>query len=855
MPKLHWRRPVASRPRSAHSALLGSPLILLLITPALASPPAPRFQAEFMHQAPGQSSDAGALALQALAAQEPLVAGRYRVQILVNHTPIQAREVDIRNSDGQGLQACLTGDLLRAFDLREEALESPLPSDDRCLDLAALIPQARADFDPSSLRLSVSIPQIALRRQQAGSVAESRWDAGIDAAFVNYQMSAQQYNSDRGHNRSSQDLYLNSGINLAGWRLRSNQMLRHSPDEQFAWERSDTYAQRDLPGMRANLTLGETFTGGEVFRSVPFLGAQLASDLDMHSDTEQQYAPVIRGVAQTRAKIEILHNGYSIYSTYVAPGPYAIDDLSVGASHGELEVILTEADGQVRRFIQPYSSLANLLRDGIWRYSATVGRYNGAEELEQPVFWQATLARGGLWDSTLYGGVFGSDFYRAGALGVARDFAGLGALSFDVTQSRTDLGRLAGQAQGHSFAARYGKSFQTGTNLRFAGYRYSTEGYRDFDEAVRERNQSEHFLGSRRSRLEASVFQNIGKHSVSLTLSQDDYWNSNTQRRHYQLQYNTRWRDLGINLFTSQALAQNGGDSRLLGLSLSLPLDFGRRHNATFDVQRNNGSYSQRASLNGGMINHQLGYQVSVSNDEQSRTSGALSVAYQGTSASYGAGYTQGPDYRSVSVNTSGALLVHGSGVVMGPYLGETSALVHVPNAAGISLENGPPSQANQQGYLLAPNLRPYRLNSLVLRTDDLSPETIIENATQQVVPRRGAIVKASFPSRQVMRMVLKLQLPDGRALPFGAQITDAQGRQLAVVGQAGQALVASDEQGQQQLLAQWVEQTTRECRLTLTPQDIPVVNGYRIQSLVCQPHSAPRPPAEAGTNEQEQSS
>lgn len=835
MPMLHCRRPALTPPLPA---LVGSSLLLLSITPTFAA--TPRFQAEFMHQAAGQASEAGAFALQALAEQTPLAAGRYRVQVVVNDTTPYTREIDIHNNDGQGLQACLTGELLRAFDLREEALDTPLPTDDTCLDLATLVPEAQADFDPQRLHLALSIPQIAMRRHTAGSVPEARWDAGITAAFVNYQASAQHYSSDSGRRRSSQDLYLNSGINVAGWRLRSTQALRDSTDGQFDSRHSDTYAQSDVPGLRANITLGETSTGDDVFRSVPFVGARLASDLNMYSDTEQQYAPVIRGVAQTRAKLEVLHNGYPIYSTYVAPGPYAIDDLSVGASHGELEVILTEADGQVRRFTQPYSSLGNLLREGVWRYSATVGRYNGTEELDRPRFWEGTLARGGVWDSTLYGGVFTSDYYRAGALGVARDFADLGALSFDVTHANTNLGSLKGQVQGQSFTTRYGKSFATGTNLRFAGYRYSTEGYRDFVEAVRERNQSAHYLGNRRSRLEASVYQNVGNGSLSLTFSQDDYWGSTAQRRQYQVQYNTRWRDVSINLFASQALTDNTGDNRMFGLSLSLPLDFGRRHTASFDLQRYDGRYSERASLSGGMMNNQLGYQVSLSNDQQNNTSGALSLAHQGTNVSYGGGYTQGADYRSVSLNASGALLAHGSGIVLGPYMGETGALVHVPDVAGITLANTPSSQANRQGYLLASNLRPYRLNSLLLDTDELSPETIIDNATQQVVPRRGAIVKASFASRQVMRMVLTLQQADGRPLPFGTQISDAQGNVLAVVGQAGQALVASDVPGLQQLQARWADQATRECQVTVNPGEIPQVNGYRLKTLTCQPRHAP---------------
>ena len=73
-----------------------------------------------------------------------------------------------------------------------------------------------------------------------------------------------------------------------------------------------------------------------MFRSQPIKGLQLASDLGMLPDTLQSYAPVIRGVAQSRAKLEVLQNGFPIYSTYVAAGAYEIDDLSVGGGSGVL---------------------------------------------------------------------------------------------------------------------------------------------------------------------------------------------------------------------------------------------------------------------------------------------------------------------------------------------------------------------------------------------------------------------------------------------------------------------------------------------------------------------------------------
>ncbi|MQT72136.1 fimbria/pilus outer membrane usher protein, partial [Pseudomonas sp. FSL R10-0071] len=101
-----------------------------------------------------------------------------------------------------------------------------------------------------------------------------------------------------------------------------------------------------------------------------------------------------------------------------------------------------------------------------------------------------------------------------------------GALALDATRSSAQIDWNDVQSlQGMSYAVKYGKSFSSGTNLRFAGYRYSTSGYRDFDEALRQRSQDSTFFGSRRSRIEASVYQNLTtRSSLNLSLSHQDYW-------------------------------------------------------------------------------------------------------------------------------------------------------------------------------------------------------------------------------------------------------------------------------------------------------------------------------------------
>lgn len=827
----HWL--AVGRLRFVPLVVLGSSTALLEIRHAQATSTT-EFQSGFMHQSPAHNADAGALALAALANSSDLGPGRYWVDIQVNYRFFGRRELQFESSpDGERLLPCLSASLLEEFGVRLDSLAEPELVQNTCVDLATLIPSAKTELDGSALRLDVSIPQIVMRRDMIGQIDPEYWDYGINAAFVNYQASAQQGTSKHSGSTSSQDLYLNSGLNLGPWRLRTNQSLRQDEYGERSWSRAYAYAQRDLPGMNANLTVGETSTPGDAFKTLPLKGVVLRSDQGMLPDVLQGYAPIIRGVALSRAKLEILQNGYPIYSTYVSAGPYEIDDLSTAGGSGELEVVLTEADGQVRRFTQPYATLGNLLREGTWRYSASLGRYNAATHLEEPLLWQGTLALGTGWGSTLYGGLMASQFYRAGNAGVARDLGSIGALSFDVTHSSAEFDAFdTSSTQGMSYAIKYGKAFQSRTNLRFAGYRYSTEGYRDFDEAVRQRSRDTGYQGSRRSRLEASIYQNIGRQSsLNLTLSQENYWRSDYERRQFQFNFNTHHQGISYNLFASQSLKdRNSVSDRQLGLSVSMPLDFGRSSSATFDVQKSGDTFSQRASLTGTADESRLNYRASLARDSLDQQSASLAVGYQG---SLGAGLTQGNDYRSLSLNANGALLLHADGIELGPYLGETAGLVEVPGIAGVGIGNASGVRTNERGYALVPYLQPYRVNQITLETDQLGPEVEIENGASQVVPRRGAVVKTRFEARKISRLLITGHTAAGLALPFGAHVSNSEGETIGVVGQAGQVMLATSAEPQR-LDVRWGDDAEHSCQMSIDPQTMDEAQGYRLQQVTC---------------------
>ncbi|WP_163446963.1 fimbria/pilus outer membrane usher protein, partial [Escherichia coli] len=73
---------------------------------------------------------------------------------------------------------------------------------------------------------------------------------------------------------------------------------------------------------------------------------------------------------------------------------------------------------------------------------------------------------------SLYGGMLLGGDYNALALGLGRDLLLLGALSFDVTQSRAKLPYSDETLSGGSYRLSYSKTFdELDSQVTFAGYR------------------------------------------------------------------------------------------------------------------------------------------------------------------------------------------------------------------------------------------------------------------------------------------------------------------------------------------------------------------------------------------------
>ncbi|MGA5653536.1 fimbria/pilus outer membrane usher protein [Rahnella contaminans] len=774
--------------------------------------------------------------------------GKYLVDIYINKTIVDHREIDFitnpdktafSKGDTTGLIPCLSDDDLKAYGLKADAAlalakrgdaPSPSPAPDvaaqgsQCSTLLQTISGARTTFDFESQRLNISIPQMLMSNTARGYVDPSLWDEGIPALLFNYNFTGANGND----NQDSYYLNMRSGVNLGAWRLRNYSTWNDNNGER-TFNNVNTYVQRSIVPLKAALTLGDSYSNADVFDSLQFRGAQIASDDDMVPDSLKNFAPVIRGIARTNAQVTVEQNGYTVYQTYVTPGAFEITDLYPSSDGGDLTIKVKEEDGSTQTFIQPYASVPILQREGHTKFSLTAGQYRNGYGSEKPEFGQFTLIRGFSKGVTLYGGMQGTENYAAAALGVGKNLGALGAISVDVTQARTQLPEGI-SSQGQSYRFLYAKTFaETDTDFRLVGYRYSTSGFYSLDDSVTLNDQDTDYSDfnmrtHKRSRVDGSVNQQLGDDGGSLYLSASiqDYWDSSKEQT-LQTGYSNTWNGISYNIAYSDNYMGDEKHDRQVSFSVSIQLDrwlksawvnYSVSHDSDGRVQQNTG-------ISGSLLaDKNLSYSVSQGYTNQGQgNSGNANLNYQGQYGNSNVGYSYGKDTHRVNYGLQGGVVAHSEGITLSQPLGETVVLVAAPGADNTKVMNNTGVQTDYRGYAIVPYTSPYRRTRVSLDTTSVGDKVEIEESTRDVIPTRGAVVKAKFNARVGYRVMMTLTRPDGKPLPFGATValleeSAKQDTNAGIVGEQGVTYLSGlPEKGT--LVAQWGKGVNQQCKIS----------------------------------------
>ncbi|MEG2568367.1 MAG: fimbria/pilus outer membrane usher protein, partial [Acinetobacter sp.] len=605
------------------------------------------------------------------------------------------------STDDTSLTPFLTIKELEAIGVNVKAIPGlkDLP-EDKIVGVEKSIPGAKATFDFENQRLDLSIPQINMKNDARGYIPPEQWDEGINALLLNYNFTGNE-STNEGNRQSDKFLSLQSGINLGPWRLRDNSSWNSTSSDNSSstnnFQHISTYVERTIIPFKAELVAGDTSTPSDVFDSNPIRGVQVSSDDNMLPDSQKGFAPTIRGIAKSNAKVTIKQNNYVIYQTYVAPGAFEINDLFPTSSSGDLQVLVEESDGSINSYTVPFAGVPVLQREGRIKYAISAGQFrNGGDEQDKSTFEQATMLWGLPYGITAYGGAQLSNNYRSLALGIGKNFGELGAVSVDITQANSTLADDSTH-QGQSMRFLYAKTLNDfGTNFQLLGYRYSTEGFYTLSDTMYKRmsgyndsenNDSNHndkdknnipeyfdyynLAYTKRGKVQANISQQIGDNSnFYISGSQQSYWHTDEKDTFLQIGFGSvAWgATYSIAYNYNKAQGQPEAD-QIFSLNVSIPLSQwlspdsdNAMHSAnnaflTYSNNRDNkGNMTQQAGLSGTLLdNNNLSYSVSQGyGNNDVGNSGAVSASYQGGYGNANVGYNYSSGYKQVNYGVSG---------------------------------------------------------------------------------------------------------------------------------------------------------------------------------------------------------
>lgn len=756
----------------------------------------------------------------------PILAGKYLLDIYLNGEWKSKKSIEFRNISGESdPNTCFTLDSLNELGVNTALLSSENAARNQtCRRLQEWIPQAFYRFDNSALRLYISMPQSVIRRNARGYVDPQFWDRGINAGSLSYNFNSFSTRASTRGSRSASTyayLMLNAGLNLAGWQFRHNSNVNWRLQEKVRWQNTDNYVQRAIPELRGILTLGDSYTSGNFFDSMRFRGVQLATDDRMLPDSLNGYAPVVRGVAESNALVEIRQNRQLIYQTTVAPGEFVINDLYPTGYGGDLEVTVNEANGSKQQFSIPYSSVSQMLRPGMQRYVLTAGLIRDDSLAKKPQVLQTTYQRGFTNALTGYTGVTLSDSYRSVLIGNAVSTP-IGAFALDVTQAQTRLSRK--NRNGHSYKLSYSKLFlNTNSNVTVAAYRYSSPGYFSLQDAVYANENQRRGLNisniNRQNEYQLMVNQGLGQNygSLYITGSWQNYWDRKGNTVQYQLGYNRSFGPVSASLSAIRTHSPYTRTETRYYLNFSMPLSIGSQafsFNSSLSYAGRNYD-SSRLGISGSTgEDNSFSYSATAARDRNGGTVGSLSGDYRTRFANINGSYSHGNNFQQVSTGASGSMVIHSGGVTMTPQRGDTIVLVEAPDSAGAAVTNAMGVRIDSNGYAVVPYVPAYRMTNIRLDPGGMSHDVELESSSQQVAPYAGAITHLKFKTRKGQALIIHARRQDGAALPFGAEVMDSLQQTVGIVGQGSRIYLRTEEQNGV-LRVKWGTQPQQQCSVS----------------------------------------
>ena len=780
----------------------------------------------------------------------PVEPGSYVVDVYVNDIKVKSGEVTFLPVEGRrDAQPCFLraefismGFAVDRLDAEQLALFS---SDTTCVRVETLWPEAAGEYDSGMFRLDLRVPQAALVKTARGYVNPQLWDEGALVGFVNYNITSYHLSGDS--SLRSDFASFNSGLNLGLQQLRSQVTYSGNSEGTSDWQNVRTYLQRSLPRIEGRLVAGQSFTSGRYFDTVGFTGVEVASDERMMPDSRRGYAPVVRGIARTQARVTVQQNNFVLYETTVPPGPFELDDLYPTGFGGDLRVTITESDGSEQSYAIPFSAVPDMLREDTSRYAIAGGKLRDTAIEDGPYFTQLSYARGMSNLLTLYGAGQLSEDYYAGLFGAGINTS-WGAISADITGAYASLNN-EGNRQGWRLKLGHNYRFTaTETYFSLAAYRYDSRHFLTLRDAAflnQQNGAGENLSGSlqkEKDRIDLIINQPLKQYGqLFMTLSTRTGWDDSGRQTEVQAGYSGVFRSFNYTINISRTESPEQSAQTRFFAGITIPLESVSKYHMTSmtSISGGDGNHAFQTSVNGsGQEDSSLSFGFQAGYDSgfaQSSWGGNIQKQFSKMNV-YGSASRTG-SYKQFSAGVSGSVVMHDKGVIFGQVLGESFAIVEAPGAMGARLSSHENITVDRYGYAIVPYLTPFRMNTVSLSPMGMDEDVELKETSQIIAPYSGAGVKLRFETLRGRSVLIALRQPSGQLIPVGADVYDEENNILGVVGQGSRAYIRSArEQGT--VTIRWGDLVHQQCAVRYSLPEKKASDVMTTISAVCYPVS-----------------
>jgi outer membrane usher protein FimD/PapC len=546
-----------------------------------------------------------------------------------------------------------------------------------------------------------------------------------------------------------------------------------------------------------------------VLAGTPITGMQWLPDTAINSHARQR--PAIEGIAQGPARVDVRQGQALVYSTLVPEGPFRLEDVQPLNRQQDMDVLIHERTGEVRRFLVPIAHFsASAPAPSGLAFAIGQARSYGGYRTATP--WVASLSQGVALghDRTL----------GLGALASGEGYTGLGATldqqwstttgaAFALALSRVDEREKAGASGTLSVRHRFGERLSLSASLA-----QRSPGFMDLGQSLvpvayagmAQRTQSltlggshplvggyslgyvQAFSGAASRTINLGWSRALGAVNLSARLEQD----VSAARSHGRHSRHAPSSRTGFHLSVSAPL---GGGSRVSGYA------------------RNAG----RGTSLSGRSGDSLGYRVQAGQTQGGAQDRGADLSWQGSRARLGAGLNiSSTGLRTYTGQASGAAAWHAEGLTLGPTaLGDTFAIASVGDVAGARLDTpGGAVWTDHQGRALIAHVTPYREGDVRLATRTLPRNADVVSAVQSLAVGRGAVAHVAFDVQRTRRALLTVRTHTGEPPPKGSAVLSAQGQWVTAVGAKGKVYLTDIDEGA--LLYIQLDEGQR-CRLQFT--------------------------------------